>query len=132
MPFGSECFAALEGAACDLPEVCDGVSAVCSSESGDAVRDGSVECRPANPDALGCDVAEYCDGTSKHCGADLSAADGAFCDDGNACTALDVCVRRRCKGNFICECSSDAECFDNDACTTDVCVFESGSSGGRT
>jgi len=51
------------------------------------------------------------------------------CDDGDPCTTADKCSESVCTpGTFICECRSDGDCNDNDACTSDsceanVCVF---------
>jgi len=46
-------------------------------------------------------------------------ADGASCNDGNACTVKDLCVIGACKG-------ITANCNDNNPCTKDSCVPASG------
>jgi len=44
----------------------------------------------------------------------LAPTDGAPCDDGNPCTADDVCQGWTCAGEFV-------DCDDGDPCTTDGC-----------
>jgi hypothetical protein len=48
---------------------------------------------------------------------------GTTCDDGNACTGTDICNGTgQCGGAAIAGCClTDADCNDNNACSTDVC-----------
>ncbi len=78
--------------ACDVAEVCDGVSNDCPTD-----EKATTECRAA----VGtCDVAEVCDGVSNDCPADGLATDGTVCETTNQCVA------------GVCE-----DCFDTNGCT---------------
>ncbi|MBI5499911.1 MAG: hypothetical protein HY907_06685 [Deltaproteobacteria bacterium] len=60
----------------------------------------SVECRAA---AHPCDAAENCDGIATSCPADVPAAAGTVCDDGDDCTINDVCDGGgSCYGTYNC------------------------------
>ena len=58
-------------------------------------RASGTTCRAASGS---CDVAEACDGTSLTCPTDVTATEGASCDDGNLCTTTDHCVAGTCTG----------------------------------
>jgi hypothetical protein len=50
--------------------------------------------------------------------------DGALCDDGQPCTANDVCVNRRCVGAAVADgttCTDGNVCTSNDRCVAAVC-----------
>ncbi len=129
-----------DGSLCTVDQ-CNG-NGSCGHGPGNA---GAV-CRPA---AGECDVAESCTGTTAACPADgwvaagtPCASDGnlcttdvcngagscghppntAPCDDGNACTAGDVCA------GGLCTSGTPFVCDDGDACTSDACLPSGGCS----
>lgn len=59
---------------------------------------------PCTPDLLQC-TDDYCNGGGQ-C-VHLSR-DGKSCDDGQNCTANDLCVGTQCLGNWTCGCAGDA------------------------
>ena len=107
---------------CDVPEICDGISAacpldqfmpstqVCRPSAGDCDEleactgtsaacppdqflPKSAVCRPAVPG--GCDVAEYCDGSHPACPADVIVPSTIPCrasTDGNVCDPTENCT----------------------------------------
>lgn len=99
-----------DGESCDDGNTASGdcCSSMCQLEPA-----GSI-CRAVADD---CDAAEVCDGTSTICPADVSRDDGVACEDGDPCTADDVCAAG--------SCTSGATCDDGNPCTGDVCT-ESG------
>ncbi|HTP28831.1 MAG TPA: hypothetical protein VMK12_24620, partial [Anaeromyxobacteraceae bacterium] len=68
---GTVCRAA--AGACDVPEICDGVSGVCPA---DELAAAGTVCRAAAGD---CDIAEACTGSSPACPADSFKAAGTVC-----------------------------------------------------
>jgi cysteine-rich repeat protein len=87
-------------------------------DDGDACSDGDVcsggSCQPGPP--LACDDSEIC--TDDSCdsvgGCVFTPADG-YCDDGDACTALDRC------SDGVCQAGPTLDCGDGNACTEDSC-----------
>lgn len=88
-PAATTCRAALD--VCDVEEACDGAAADCPP---DALEPAGTECRASTG---ACDAPESCDGAGVACPADEPAADGAACDDGDACTANDQCANGICQ-----------------------------------
>ena len=71
----------------------------------------------AHPDIPAQDVGSIAlDSGSTSC---ADRPDGAQCDDGNTCTANDVCKAGACIGTNTCTCTTDAECF---AQMSDRCI----------
>jgi hypothetical protein len=75
--------------------------------------------------AVGCDDGNPC--TIDRCDPALGCLnltnDGALCNDGNGCTAQDVCLAGRCAGSPMPDCCrTSTDCDDNIACTEDTCV----------
>jgi hypothetical protein len=66
-----------------------------------------------------CHVAGECDAGTGAC-TNPPAADGAACDDGNACTTADVCRKGRCRGG------PPPDCDDDNPCTDDACNAAAG------
>ncbi|MEN8185125.1 MAG: hypothetical protein ABFS46_21595, partial [Myxococcota bacterium] len=89
-PADTECRAA--AGSCDVAEVCNGTGANCPN---DALVPQDTVCRPVASD---CDVAEACTGTDVGCPAEEFLADGTACNDGDLCTAADVCLTGTCQG----------------------------------
>ena len=75
------------GKSCQTKEDCPPAAAACQS----------AQCHPS----LGCLV--------------VAVPDGTICNDGNTCTASDLCVAGTCKPG------SAASCSDDDPCTSDGC-----------
>jgi hypothetical protein len=72
--------------ACDIPEVCDGLSVACPS---DDVRDPGTVCRAA---VDFCDLEDVCDGISPFCPADVVRPTGFICRIGfDDCDADEIC-----------------------------------------
>ena len=72
-------------------------------------------------DLLECDDANPC--TGDECDSQLGCQHALLdvaCDDGNGCTATDTCVNGLCKGGGA------VDCDDDNVCTTDSCLPESG------
>ena len=70
---------------------------------------------------LECDDGNTC--TDDSCDATVGCvheSNESVCDDGNACTTADVCTGGVCAGG------PQPDCGDNNPCTTDVCLWESG------
>lgn len=111
--------------ACDIADMCDGVSAVCPS---DEKRDTDYQCRAA--DGV-CDVAEYCDGSSNSCPSDSVANSSSSCrasTDGEECDLVEYCdgSSKSCPSedytNDFEDCGTDGnECTD-DYCESGVCT----------
>lgn len=92
---------------CDDADACT-VGNHCSA--GACAATANVVCEPTDP----CDRAT-CDPASGVCG-HVRAAEGALCDDANACTPLDRCIGGVCTG------TGTRTCRDDDPCTADSCV----------
>ena len=86
-----------------VKEKCNGID-----DDGDGKTD-----EDACDDGLPC-TEDYCDKVQKFC-TFSPIADGGECNDGNACTAKDVCTKGVCVG------STPTTCDDGDACTDDLC-----------
>src|SRR5207253_542298 len=76
---------------CDPAESCTGSSAACPADA-----KSTAVCRAAAGD---CDVAESCNGISNDCPTDTFKANGASCNDLNACTQTDICQSGICIGS---------------------------------
>ncbi|MGM0575234.1 MAG: hypothetical protein ACQEXJ_05850 [Myxococcota bacterium] len=106
---------------------------------GECVSGSPVDCQDADP----CTV-EACDSETGACVAD-GFADGAPCDDDDACTGEDTCQAGACEGApIVCDdedlCTDDAcdpltgcthedasaSCADDNPCTADGCQAETG------
>jgi hypothetical protein len=118
----TECRPAQASAECDLPELCDGVSALCPTA--ERVRDTAFVCRAS----LGaCSDVTKCDGVSTRCPAVKLLAVGSPCTDSDPmCTSDDKCdASGQCVGRFTCDCRSAADptkaCDDKNDCTVDTC-----------
>ena len=55
---------------------------------------------------------------------ETEAPDGTTCDDGNACTTIDVCEGGQCKGSEALICTDDDPCTDTQCDPTVGCVSE--------
>ncbi len=123
-------------------EICNGVDDDCSGVVDDNVSlcDDGVECTEDRCDAAtgaclnpptpeGCDDQNPCtvDTCDAAAGCVNEPADGADCDDGDACTDGDTCQGATCAGvaREVC-CHLDADCDDQNPCTTDVCNLGGG------
>lgn len=106
---------AADDTACDDGKLCT---------AGDKCKDGSCT---TGVDGSGCTAPNVCkkgrcsdDGTGAceliNVGADLKVA----CDDGNACTDIDLCANGACTSN------TPKDCDDQNACTEDSCSGEKG------
>lgn len=95
------------------------------------VPDSEVNC----PDlGLAC-VASVCNAQTGLCEA-VALADGKFCDDGEPCTANDVCVSGQCHGAIqICKCKPEtakADCANvlgGTSCLDVTCLTKTGANG---
>ena len=103
-----------DGDACTFAESC--VEGECQGQP--------LECESENP----CVVLE-CDG-EKGC-IDTGTGEGQTCDDGDSCSANDMCVEGQCTGTPVCECKQDADCVDDGNlcngvpfCDSNVCVID--------
>ncbi len=85
---------------------------------GDACSGGA--CKPGA--AKGCNDGNPCtnDSCDPQSGACVQTPNTAVCDDGNACTAGDVC------GSGACKAGKATDCSDGNPCTTDSCNPVSG------
>ncbi len=108
---------------CDALAGCQNVPNVAACNDGDPCTTVDTcmngACVGAQPKV--CDDGNIC--TSDSCaageGCTFVPTDGA-CDDGNACTTTDSCVNGLCKG------AGAPDCNDNNPCTADACLPESG------
>ena len=129
------------GAVCDDGDACTRVD---ECRAGICTGSNAIVCAPTD----GCHVVGVCNPATGLC-SNPAAADGAACDDGNACTRVDACSGGICRGanRVVCEagqchgagvcdpasgrCVSESRadgtvCDDGDVCTRgDIC------SGGR-
>lgn len=138
LPASTVCRAA--AAACDVAEVCDGVSPLCPT---DAVASEGTTCRPVAGD---CDVAELCDGGSADCPADTYSTGtvcrsvAGACDVSESCSGTSpVCpadafspagTPSTC-GSYLCggasgtcptSCASSAACTSGNLCLAGTCT----------
>jgi cysteine-rich repeat protein len=94
---------------CDVVDDCDGIGNDCPV---DQFQSPATECRAAVDD---CDVPELCSGSSADCPADV-LLDGTVCEDGDACSMLDLCAGGTCTPGI-----TMLDCDDLDECTADSC-----------
>ncbi len=111
-PNGATCS---DGNACTQNDVC---------ASGACVPGAAVTC-PA-PSGT-CKVAGTCDSTTGSCGAETNKADGALCNDANACTVGDSCAAGLCRPGLPTVCTPAGTCQ-----ITGVCDTTSGACGAPT
>ena len=95
-------------------EACDG--GACCTATCQFAAAGTV-CRGA---ASACDAAETCSGSSAACPADVVAANGTSCSDGNVCNGAETCQGGTCTSG------TPPVCNDNNACTDDTCSPSTG------
>ena len=113
--------------ACSNPALADGTT--CSDgnacTTGDTCQAGACQSGTAKTCAASdqCHTAGTCDPTSGAC-SNPAKANGAACDDGNACTISDTCQAGACKPGTAKDCSGSA-----DACNTGVCNPTTGACG---
>jgi hypothetical protein len=104
------CDGVTDGTPCDDHDACG--AATCSA--GACVAAPGVACAPAPDD---CHDPAACDPTAGVCAGPAPKADGAPCDDNDACTYFETCT------DGVCASSSATSCFDDDQdpCTDDFC-----------
>jgi hypothetical protein len=125
--------------ACDVQDVCDGVSTACPSDArapdGSACSDGNActqtdacqagACTGTNPVVCSpldqCHLAGTCDAASGAC-SNPAKPNGSACSDGNACTTGDSCQNGNCGGIAV-TCSALDQCHLPGTCdpATGVC-----------
>jgi hypothetical protein len=100
--------ACTDGSVCTQTDTCDSVGACKGS--------GAVVCNDNNP----C-TTDSCDAVK---GCVYTPAAGIACEDGNNCTGPDKCdAAGKCQaGPVTCQCQTNANCDDANACTTDTCT----------
>ena len=103
LPSGASCD---DGDPCTASDVCDGDSSCVGSS---ACPDDGVACtlETCNPETGGCSTTEL--------------PDGAACDDGDSCTASEVCTAMVCGDGKPVVCPDDG-----DPCTLEICVADAG------
>ena len=94
---------------------CNG-TLICVEHKCVADPESVVTCAPSDPN--GC-VLNHCNPLTGECEA-LPMPDGKSCDDDSKCTLVDVCLEGACAG------TGELECDDENACTTDICLPETG------
>ena len=142
-PSGAACD---DGDACTAADHCDGAG-VCVGGAGICACQTDSECALQLPPSK-CKGTHYCDAASHTCKLNpatvltcpasgkpcvdmvcqeaagaceaVPRADGAACEDGDACTAGDSCLGQECQaGTWICPCAKNADCAskeDGDLC----------------
>lgn len=99
---------ATNGSACDDGNACTKVD---TCHSGTCVGAGMVNCMALDQ----CHVPGTCDTQSGQC-SNPAAANGAACDDNNACTQTDKCQNGMCAGGTVVMCSAQDQCHVVGAC----------------
>jgi hypothetical protein len=94
---------------CDPAEVCDGIADNCPAD----LKDSTTVCGPSGGV---CDPEEVCDGSNDDCPADVFLPDGTGCDDGDACTAPDLCSSGVCNNAPLPDGDTDGFCDLVDNC----------------
>jgi cysteine-rich repeat protein len=130
---GSDAVICVAPAACLDAGVCDPGTGLCSEptvsadgspcDDGDLCTTGSTcqsgSCLSASPVVCAaiddCHTAGVCDPESGLC-SDPAKADGAACDDGNACTRTDTCQDGRCTGGNTIVCTASDQCHTAGVC----------------
>jgi len=117
--------------ACDAQQGCTFAPVSGPCDDGDPCTVGDTcqlgQCQSGNQ--INCDDDDQC--TNDQCAPDGSCKhvelNGLNCDDGNECTVNDLCVNGECigEGNPSC-CLKDSDCNDDNSCTKDTCVVETG------
>lgn len=120
-----------DGNLCTTSDICDkggctGTAAPCDDSINctlDSCDTKTGKCAHAQ-NAKACDDGQPC--TTDSCdlvkGCTSTPADGLACDDGDSCTTPDKCTAGKCGGVYTCQCKTNAECNDNNACTVDTCT----------
>ncbi len=104
--------AAPDGTACDDGDACTQADACLG---GACVGSDPVICPPA----ASCREAGVCDPATGACSS-ADSADGAPCDDGNACTVMDMCLVGLCVGGEPVACPPADACRTAGACDPDT------------
>ncbi len=130
-----------DGNFCTVTDVCSGGSCVGSGDTCpglicDEPTDRCVECLIA----ADCDDANPCTDDTCVSNVCVRTPNSVVCDDGLFCTAFDTCSGGACMGggatcgaSLVCnesvdvcvQCIVDADCDDDNICTTDTCLFGS-------
>ena len=97
-----------DGTACDDGNACTEADACLA---GVCTGTNPVECPPSDQ----CHEAGVCDPAIGLCSNPLKA-DGATCDDGNACTRADACREGTCTGSNPVACTAADQCHDAGGC----------------
>ena len=118
---------------CDPAETCDGTNVSCPADSkaadGTACSDGDActqtdscqagACVGENPITCiatdACHEAGVCDPSTGVCSSPAKP-DGTGCDDGDACTQVDICQSGLCVGDSPKTCTASDQCHDAGAC----------------
>jgi subtilisin family serine protease len=117
---------------CHVPGACDPASGVCSNpaqQDGTACDDGSActhtdacqagQCVGKTPVVCTakdqCHDVGACDAATGVC-SDPAKADGASCNDGDACTKTDTCQAGACTGTNLVVCAALDQCHDPGTC----------------
>jgi 6-phosphogluconolactonase (cycloisomerase 2 family) len=105
-----------DGAGCDDANACTQLDACVS---GACTGTNPVVCTPLQE----CEEGGVCDPATGQCSTSVSA-DGTSCDDGNACTQVDLCQSGVCVGTAPVACSPGDQCHDSAACdpATGICL----------
>src|SRR5947208_1430671 len=97
-----------DGTACDDGNACTEADACLA---GVCTGTNPVECPPSDQ----CHEAGVCDPAIGLC-SNPPKADGATCDDGNACSQSDTCIAGTCTGTRLIVCRPPDQCHDAGAC----------------
>ncbi len=121
--YGDACAGVPEGAACNDHDACTQVDAC---QSGVCVGGSPVVCTALDA----CHDVGSCDATTGLC-TTPAAADGAPCDDGDACTQVDACQSGVCVGGSPVICTALDACHDVGSCdaTTGLCTTPAAADG---